>query len=130
MPDSLVRPRPERPLTASSDSMVAWKILSSAAQTVALWSGCDEDLCRTEFPWTPGCRGRAGWFRQIDADLPAQALAGTAGPEGFLQRMELLRPGQKRHQQRQEARVAHPHHVQPDSRHRLRRPLRTPARAA
>ena len=36
-------------------------------------------------------------FGQVDADLPAQALARVAGVEGVFQRVELLRPRQERY---------------------------------
>ena len=69
--------------------------------------------------------------REIHADLSAQTLARSRGHQGLFQRMEFVRTGQIRHQQRQKARTAHADHLQPHSRDGFCRPLRTaPAAAA
>jgi exopolyphosphatase/guanosine-5'-triphosphate,3'-diphosphate pyrophosphatase len=57
---------------------------------------------------------------QDDAAGPAGEVAGRRRTPGVRHRMELVRPGQGGHQDRQEEERAHPDDVQPAARHRLR----------
>src|SRR5690606_8684286 len=80
----------------------------------------DENIRRTQFPGPPDRRGRARWLGQIHPDLSAETLARSRGHPGLFQRMEFLRAGEIRDEQRKKARTPDAHHIQPDSRDRLR----------
>src|SRR5438552_2673485 len=90
----------------------------------------NEDVRRNEFPRPFDRSGRFGWFGKIDSNLSAQAVAGIAGAESVFQRMELLRAGQSRDQQRQETSAPDAHDLLADPRDGLRGPLRAPFTAA
>src|SRR5437868_9437761 len=76
----------------------------------------DEDIRRTKISRTTDCGGRAGRLRKVHPDLFAQTLAGDPEPQGVFQRMELVRAGEGRHKQGQEAGTADARDLQPDSR--------------
>jgi exopolyphosphatase / guanosine-5'-triphosphate,3'-diphosphate pyrophosphatase len=59
--------------------------------------------------------------REIDAAGPAREVADGGGASRVRHRMELVRPGEGRDEDRQEEERAHAHDVQPAARNRLRR---------
>src|ERR1051325_2341509 len=76
----------------------------------------DQELCRIEFSRASNCGRRAGWFRKIHTDSPAEKVARGAGAQSFFQRMELVRAREICNEQGQESSIARPYDFQPHSR--------------